>query len=97
MDEQEINQIETNLEEIQNYDGAGFMTTEGRDRFSLLESNRKKILKEREEVLRLKRRAIWMECGDENTKFFQAFFKGRKQQNTIWELKKANNEFATSI
>ena len=38
-----------------------------------------------------------MECGDENTKFFQAFFEGRKQQNTIWELKKANNELANSI
>ena len=33
-----------------------------------------------------------MECGDDNTKFFQAFAKGRKQQNTIQELKKENNE-----
>ena len=41
-----------------------------------------------QEVLRLKSRAIWMECGDDNTKLFQAFAKGRKQQNSIWELKK---------
>ena len=33
-----------------------------------------------------------MECGDDNTKFFQTFAKGRKQQNTIWELKNENNE-----
>ena len=33
-----------------------------------------------------------MECGDDNTKFFQAFAKGRKQQNTIWELRKDSNE-----
>ena len=33
-----------------------------------------------------------MECGDDNTKFFQSFAKGRKQQNTIWELKNENNE-----
>ena len=33
-----------------------------------------------------------MECGDDNTKFFQAFAKGRKQQNTILELKNENNE-----
>ena len=33
-----------------------------------------------------------MGCGDDNTKFFQAFAKGRKQQNTIWELKNENNE-----
>ena len=33
-----------------------------------------------------------MECGYDNTKFFQAFAKGRKQQNTIWKLKNENNE-----
>ena len=33
-----------------------------------------------------------MECGDDNTKFFQVFAKCRKQQNTIWELKKEKNE-----
>ena len=49
---------------------------------------RKKILKEREEVSRLKRRAIWMESGDDDTKFFQDVSKGRQQQNTIWEIKK---------
>ena len=47
---------------------------------------------ERQEVLRLKSRAIWMEYRDDNTKLFQAFAKGRKQQNTVWELKKENNE-----
>ena len=38
-----------------------------------------------------------MECGDDNKKFFQAFAKGRKQQNTIWDLKNPNNEIATSF
>ena len=47
---------------------------------------------ERQEVLRLKSKEIWMECGDDYTKFFQAFAKDRKQQNTIQELKKENNE-----
>ena len=47
---------------------------------------------ERQEALRLKSRAIWMECGDDNTKYFHAFAKGRKQQNTIWELKNEKNE-----
>ena len=35
-----------------------------------------------------------MECGDDNTKLFQAFAKGKRQKNTIWELKKENNETA---
>ena len=38
-----------------------------------------------------------MECGYDNTKFFQDFAKGRKQQNTIWELRKENNEMASSF
>ena len=38
-----------------------------------------------------------MECGDDNTKFFQAYAKGRKQQNTIWELRNANNERVSSF
>ena len=40
----------------------------------------------REESWRLKRRAIWILSGDENTKIFHAYVKGRKMQNTIWEL-----------
>ena len=47
--------------------------------------------------MRLKSWTIWIECGDNNTKLFQSFPKGRKQQNTIWELKKANNETTTSF
>ena len=31
-----------------------------------------------------------MESGDENTKKIQAFVKGRKQKNTIWELRNEN-------
>jgi len=37
--------------------------------------------------LRLKSCAIWMEKVDENTKYFQAYEKGRKLPNTIWSLK----------
>ena len=72
-------------------------TQDDREKLYSLESSRAKILKERQEVLRLKSRAIWMECGDDNTKFFQAFAKGRKQQNTIWELKRENNEIAKTF
>ena len=97
MDDQAITQIEEDLEALQNSEGGGFHTQEEKMRLHTLEANRNKILKEREEVLRLKSRAIWMECGDNNNKFFQAFAKGRKQQNTIWELKKENIEMASSF
>ena len=85
------------MEELQNVDGGGFLNQKDKERLFSLEANIIKILKEGEEFLRLKSRSIWMECGDDNTKFFQAFAKGRKQQNTIWELKNSNNETATSF
>ena len=38
-----------------------------------------------------------MESADENTKFFQAFTKGRKNQNIIWGMKNENNEEISSF
>ena len=38
-----------------------------------------------------------MESEYDYTKFFQAFSKGRKQQNTILELRKDNNELGSSF
>jgi hypothetical protein len=40
-----------------------------------------------EETWILKSRALWLENGDENTKLFHAYSKGRKEANTIWSLK----------
>ena len=30
---------------------------------------------------------IWLECGDDNTKLFHAYARGRKEANIIWSLK----------
>ena len=85
------------IAEIQNFEGGGFLTQEEKGRLSTLESSKSKILKEQEDVWRLKSRAIWLECGDDNTKSFQSFMKGRKMQNTIWELKSSNNDVCSSF
>lgn len=34
----------------------------------------------------MRRRAIWLKVGNENSKFFQNYAKGRKVTNTIWNL-----------
>ena len=63
-------QIEVEIAKFQNSKGGVLHTQDDKENLISLESTRNKILKEREEVWRLKRRAIWMECGDDNTKFF---------------------------
>jgi hypothetical protein len=40
---------------------------------------------------------LWLSCGDENTKFFQAFAKGRKMANTIWCLRDRAGEEVSSF
>lgn len=44
------------------------------------------MLKEREETWRLRRRAIWLKEGDDNSKIFHKFGNGRIVVNTIWKL-----------
>jgi hypothetical protein len=55
------------------------------------------LLADQEETWRLKSRAIWLENGDENTKFFQAYAKGRREENTIWSLKDQEGRSITSF
>jgi hypothetical protein len=57
-----------------------------------LDKKRQILLGEKEVAWQLKSRVIWLHCGDENTKFFQAYAKGRKMVNTIWDLKGDNGE-----
>eukprot|EP00253_Pinus_taeda_P003892 PITA_03892 len=58
---------------------------------------RKRILQTREKSWHLKSRAIWLQARDDNTKFFYNYAKGRKNSNTIWEMKKANGDMARSF
>ena len=50
------------------------------------------MLLEKEETHRLKSRATWLEAGDDNTKFFHDYAKGRKVANTIWSLDNSQGE-----
>jgi hypothetical protein len=41
---------------------------------------------------RIKSRAVWIELGDENMKYFHHFANHRKNHNTIWELQNIDKE-----
>lgn len=57
------------------------------EQLTLLKKRKENILKIKEETTRLKSRAIWLNNGDKNTRFFHKFTEGRRKVNTIWELK----------
>jgi len=52
---------------------------------------------DKEESWRLKSRATWLESGDENTKLFQSFTKGRRCSNTIWHLRDQGGNLETTF
>lgn len=86
-EEIELKQVEEDLMRIYESDGGGLISQESKEDLTRLEGRRNTLLSEKEETWRLKSRAIWLACGDDNTKFFHAFARGRKASNTIWNLK----------
>eukprot|EP00253_Pinus_taeda_P034819 PITA_34819 len=74
-----------------------YATQATKERIVALEKKREKILLEKEEEWRLKSRAIWLKAGDENTKFFHNYAKGRKAANTIWRLNDSEGRDVSSF
>ena len=83
-----LKKIETDLEAMQSLEGDGYESLGKKDKLIKMEAERRKILKDSEDQWRLKSRAIWLEAGDENSKFFQNYAKGRKNSNKICIIKK---------
>jgi hypothetical protein len=86
-EEHELKEIEEALDVIYVTIDGGLSSQESKYNLIRLEKTKRKILEDKEAAWRLKSRVIWMEKGNENTKFFQAYSKGRKLTNTIWSMK----------
>ena len=52
-----------------------------------LEIKRDSLLSKEDQVMCLKSKALWLEAGDKNTKFFHRFASHRKNINTICEIR----------
>ena len=72
----------------------GSFSTKDKVKMLELESKIDAILK-KEETMRLKSRALWIEVGDKNTHFFHRFASYHRNQNTIWEIKKEDGNMMT--
>jgi hypothetical protein len=79
-------EIENDLQDLYEAEGGGYSNQESKDQLLNLERKCSLLLQKREEEWHLKSRALWLRSGDENTKFFQAYAKGRRMTNTIWSL-----------
>ena len=81
-----MRQIEKDIYNIMDLEDGGYLTQESKDSLVNLQGKRNTIVLDKEETWILKSRAIWFECGDENTNFFHSYARGRKALNTIWIL-----------
>ena len=84
---EELSRIKEDLKSLESLEGNGYSSQASKEKILQLEKLQNKILLDKEEEWRLKSRAVWLKAGDENTKFFHNFAKGRKSVNTIWSLK----------
>ena len=91
-----LHNIEVKIGSLNNGDLLGYSNEEARAQLFALEAEKAKLLKQKEEDWRLKSQAIWIQAGDENTKFFQQHANGRKAANTIWELTDRNGFTAST-
>lgn len=88
-------EIELQIAQLMDEPGLGFQSKDSKLLLNNLEKQKIKLLQDKEEQWRLKSRAIWLQAGDSNTKFFHNLANGRKASNTIWQLPSEPEGWAT--
>lgn len=61
-----------------------------------LEKEKFKLLQQVESLWRLKSRALWIQEGDKNTKFFHNYANARRANNSIWKIKDDKGRYVVS-
>eukprot|EP00253_Pinus_taeda_P029580 PITA_29580 len=84
---EDLTKIREELKSLESMESDGYSSQSSKDRILILEKSHTQILLAKEKEWRLKSRATWLKAGDENTRFFHNYAKGRKSSNTIWSLK----------
>ena len=82
-EEHRVNEIEKEIANLEENSKGTFPSLELRDKLVEKIALRGKILKDKEEMPRLRSRAIWLREWDENTNFYHKFTNERRAYNTI--------------
>ena len=89
---EELSNVENEITELLNLTISTSPTTADLERLRILNDRHDHILLIQEETWRLKSRALWLEAGDKNTKYFHAYANHRRNRNSIWNLRDSEND-----
>lgn len=79
-----ISELESQIANLMDEHGIGYNSIESKVHLVEMEAQRSKILLAQEETWQLRSKAIWLQAGDGNIKFFHKFANERKASDTIW-------------
>ena len=96
-EENDLAKIEAELGFLEFEGLSSYSSFHSKEHLVKLEKEKIKILQRIEETWRLKSKATSLKGGDENTKLFQQFSRGRKNVNTIWSHRDKNVREANSF
>ena len=88
----QLKEVENNLRNIYSLNSSRTFSKEKLNEVREYELKREELLAKEEEIWRLKRRAIWIKEGDNNTKLFHRHATHTKNVNTISAIKYMNGE-----
>jgi len=82
-DDRLLKEAEEGLETLYNSEGFGYSTTTQQLEAKQLEEKKRNTSLEKEKEWSVKSRVIWLQLGNESSKFFHRYAKGRKNINSL--------------
>jgi len=95
-DKRELQMLQQELDSLLGLTDYASCSFEMKCRLRELEKKKFKLMQQEESLWRLKSRALWIQEGDKNTKFFHNYASARRAKNSIWKIKDDKGGYAVS-